>query len=311
MMGFGYACSKVDSYPDSAHECVGNLPSTTGPDDVLQVGLEDQCAPVKPEAVGKLERRLISLHSDGGIRLPRALLRVLQVIAELPENHAEAAPVPRPRREKAADEEACGGKERHLTDGLLGRDESRAGDAQTAVASRLAEPNQHLVEQAIEAPVPPSAARGVAARDCVEVGELVVVVPDPTLVVADQTLVTRKTVALVTSLPNGEERPVHRPVQAVVFIVADGGVTVIQAALHVRPLSRSPLDETAPRGVGVGGHEEIVPSGDAADSELDAVVQKLLLVGHIDEAERIGSVDRLHAEDVANVRCRKAGAEAL
>ena len=105
MTGFGYACSKVDPYPDPAHECVGNLTSTTGPDDVLQVGLEDQCAPEKPEAVGQLERRLISLHSDGGIRLPRAPLRVLQIIAEVTGNDAEAAPVPRPRREKAADEE--------------------------------------------------------------------------------------------------------------------------------------------------------------------------------------------------------------
>src|SRR5260370_25283996 len=120
-------------------------------------------------------------------------------MAELPENHAEAAPVPRPRREKAADEEASSGKERHLTDGLLGRDESRASDAKTAVAARLAEPNQHLVEQAIEAPVPPSAARGVAARDCVEVGELVVDVPDANLGVADQTLVARKAVPLAPS----------------------------------------------------------------------------------------------------------------
>src|SRR5229473_1770581 len=243
-------CSKVDPCPDPAHDCVGNPTSTTGPDDVLQVGLEDQCAPEKPEAVGQLKRRLISPHSDGGIRLPRAPLRVLQIIAKVTGNHAEAAPVRRPRREKAADEEASGGKERHLTDGLVGRDESRAGDAETAVAARLAEPNQHLVEQAIEATVTSSDARGVAARDGVEVGELAVIVPTSHLVVADQTLVARETVALVPSLPNGEEWPIHRPVQAVVLIVADGGVAVIQAALHVRPRGGPPHDETTPRGVG-------------------------------------------------------------
>src|SRR5216684_3767953 len=334
---FRYSCSKVDPYPEPGHECVGNPTSTTGPDDVLQVGLEAQCVPEKPEAVGQLERRLISLHSDGGIRLQRAPLRVLQIIAELPENDAEAAPVPRPRREKAAEEEASGGKKRHQTDGLVGRDEDRAGDAETAVAARIAEPNQHLIEQAIEAPVPPSDAGGVAARDCGELGELAVVVPAPHLVVADEALVAWKTVVLVSSLPNGEEGPVHRPIQAVMPIVADGRIAVIHAALHVRPLRRSPLDESAPRGVGVGGHarrveedarriaveavlyqhvvvgghEEIVPGGDAADSELDAVVQKLLPVGHIDEADRIGSEDRLHGEDVADVLPRKVGAEAL
>jgi len=82
MTEFGYACSKVDSCPDSAHECVGELTSTTGPDDVLHVGLEDQCATAKPEAVGKLERRLISLHSDGRIRLRRAPQRVLQILGD-------------------------------------------------------------------------------------------------------------------------------------------------------------------------------------------------------------------------------------
>src|SRR6266849_1231500 len=172
-----YACSKVDSRSEPAHECVGNLTGSTGPDDVLQVGLEDQCTPEKPEAVGQLERRLMSLYSDGGIRLLREHLRDLQIIAEGTGNDAEAAPVRRPRWEKAADEKAGRAKERHLTDGLVGRDENRAGDAETAVAARLAEPNQHLVEQAIEAPVPPSDAKGVAARDCVEVGELAVVMP--------------------------------------------------------------------------------------------------------------------------------------
>src|SRR6266852_5880274 len=207
MTEFGYACSKVDPSPEPAHECVGNPASTTGPDDVLQVALKDQCALEKPEAVRPLERPLMSLHSDGGIRLLRAQLGVLQIIAEVTGNDAEAAPVRRPRREKAADEEASCVKERHLTDGLVGRDENRAGDAETAVAAKLAEPKQHLVEQAIQAPVPPSDARGVPARDSVEVGELAVVVPESRLVVADQTLVARKTVEFVTSLPNGEEQP--------------------------------------------------------------------------------------------------------
>src|SRR5258708_8080370 len=160
-----YACSKVDSRSEPAHECVGNLTGSTGPDDVLQVGLEDQCASEKPEAVGQLERRLMSWYSEGGIRLLREHLRDLQIIAEGTGNDAEAAPVRRPRWEKAADEKAGRVKERHLTDRLVGRDENRAGDAETAVAARLAEPNNNLVEQAIEAPVSTSDARVEAERD--------------------------------------------------------------------------------------------------------------------------------------------------
>src|SRR5260370_40983888 len=101
MTGFGYACSKVDSCPNSANECVGNLTSTTRPGDVPQVGLEDQCATAKPEAVGKRKRPLISLHSDCGIRRLRAPLKVLQIIAQVAGNDAEAATVPRQRGEKA------------------------------------------------------------------------------------------------------------------------------------------------------------------------------------------------------------------
>src|SRR4029453_7044893 len=104
-----------------------------------------------------LQHRLKPLH-----RLLRAALRVLQVIAEVAENHAKAAHVRRSRRENAADEEAGWGKKRHLTDGLVGRDHKRAGDAETTVAAMLAESNQHLVEQAIEAPIAPSGSGGGA-----------------------------------------------------------------------------------------------------------------------------------------------------
>ena len=128
----------------------------------------------------------------------------MQVIAEVAENDAKAAHVRRPRRKNAADEEAGGGEERHLTDGLVGRDHKRAGDTETTVAAVLAKSNQHLVEQAIEAPVPPTGVGGVGARDGVKVGESAVVVPEPGLVVTEQPVVARKPVDLVSNFPNGE-----------------------------------------------------------------------------------------------------------
>src|SRR5258708_13053838 len=109
-----YACSKVDSRSEPAHECVGNLTGSSGPDDVLQVGLEDQCASEKPEAVGQLERRLMSLYSDGGIRLLREHLRDLQIIAEGTGNDAEAAPVRRPRWDNAPNQKPDPVTARHL-----------------------------------------------------------------------------------------------------------------------------------------------------------------------------------------------------
>src|SRR5260370_8000141 len=132
-----YACSKVDSCPEPAHECVGNLTSSTGPDDVLQVGLEDQSAPEKPEAVGQLERRFMSLHSDGGIRLLREQLRDLQIIAEVTGNDAEAASVRRPPREKTADEEPSCVKEPPLTSGLAGIYENRPPHPHTPFPTTL------------------------------------------------------------------------------------------------------------------------------------------------------------------------------
>src|SRR4029434_11326763 len=102
------------------------------------------------------------------------------------------------RVEKAGTEKAGCGEEGHLTDGLVGRDHERAGDAETTVAAMFAKPNQHLVEQAIEAPVTPTGLGGVGARDGVKVGVSAVVVPEPGLVVTEQPLVARQPVALVT-----------------------------------------------------------------------------------------------------------------
>src|SRR5207253_7201524 len=128
----------------------------------------------------------------------------------------------------ATENQADGTEEGHDTDGLLGRNENRARDPEATVAASPAEPHQHLIEQAVEAPVSPQNVRGTAARDRVEVDVLVVVVPEPRLVVAEQALVTRKTVDLVPDLADGKQRPVHRPVRAVMLVGADGNVAVVR-----------------------------------------------------------------------------------
>src|SRR5215831_15182256 len=156
--GFRYVGSEVEATLKANHESVGVLARPTQPDDILQVGLEVQCVPEKPQAIGPLQRHLIRTHADRWIELLRAPLRVLQVVAEVTVYHAEAPHVRRPRCKDAADQEAGSEKNRHLADGFIGRDDERAGDAETAVAGWLPEAHQHLVEQAVEAP---AAARGV------------------------------------------------------------------------------------------------------------------------------------------------------
>src|SRR5262245_18648104 len=185
--------SEVDAGLESGHEGVGNLARPTGPDDVLEVGLEEHGLPAEAKPIGQLERDLVPLDADGRIRRPRAPLSVLQVIAEATVHDAHASHVRRPRREHSADEEPGGGKEGHLTDGLVRRDEQGAGDPETTEAARPAELHQDLVEQTVEAPVSPSDAGVTAAGDGGEVGELTVVVPEAGLVVADQAAVAGKT----------------------------------------------------------------------------------------------------------------------
>src|SRR5882672_10256316 len=164
-----------------------------------------------------------------------------------------------------------------------------------------------------------------------------VVVPEANLVVADQTRIAWKTVDLVAHLANREERPVHRPVRAVMLIGTDGDVAVVRAAHHIHPFGRSHFHETAPRRVGIGGHarsveedadriavetvldeyvvvgrdQEIISGRDAADSELDAVIEQLLLIRDVHESIRLASEDLLNGEDVADVLSREAGPEAF
>jgi DNA invertase Pin-like site-specific DNA recombinase len=90
--------SKVDPDLKPGDECVGNSSRSTRPDDVLQVGLEEQRLLMEPKPIRELEGHLVSLDSDTRTGLPGAPLGVLKIIAEVAVHDAEAADVRRPRR---------------------------------------------------------------------------------------------------------------------------------------------------------------------------------------------------------------------
>jgi len=121
--GFRYASAEVEAALEAEHDGIGVLARPTRPDDVLQVGLEEECIPEKPQAIGPLQRHLIPLHADRRIELLRAPLRVLQVVAEVTVHDAEAPHVRRPRCKDATDQEASGEEVGHLADGRIGRDD--------------------------------------------------------------------------------------------------------------------------------------------------------------------------------------------
>src|SRR5215510_2116133 len=172
--GFRYVGSEVEATLKANHEGVGVLARPTRPDDVLHVLLEVQCAPEKPQAIGPLQRHLIHTHADRRIELLGASLRVLQIVAEVTVYDAEAPHVRRPRCKDAADQEASGEEDGHQADGLVGRDDERAGDAETAVAAWLPEAHQHLVAQAVETPTAARQVRSLAAPGGGEVEEAAV-----------------------------------------------------------------------------------------------------------------------------------------
>src|SRR5205823_5325992 len=105
-----------------------------------------------------------------------------------------------------------------------------------------------------EAPAAARHVRSLAAPGGGEVGEAAVVVPEASLVVAEQACVARQAVALVSDLSESEQRSVHREVNTVVRVGADGWIAVIQAAHDVCPRRRPHLDARAPGGVGIGRH---------------------------------------------------------
>src|SRR4029453_17088682 len=115
----------------------------------------------------------------------------------------------------------------------------------------------------------------------------------------EQAAVARKAVGLIRNLPNCEQRPIHREIHAVVTVVADGRMAVVDATHEVGPRGRSYFDKSSPGVIGIGGHtggveenayriaieavlyehvivgrnEKIVASANAANPEFDAIIK--------------------------------------
>ena len=83
-------CSEIDGNLSTEDEGVRNLAGTARPEDVLQVGLEVERALEQSQAVSQLQHRLVRLHSNIWIQLLRLPLRILQVIAKMTVDDAQA-----------------------------------------------------------------------------------------------------------------------------------------------------------------------------------------------------------------------------
>src|SRR5262249_48230144 len=154
--------------------------------------------------------------------------------------------------------------------------------------------DKHLIKQSVKTPVP------AVNSGSVEVGEATVVVPKTSLVITDYAPVARQAVRLIANFADREDRSVHREIRAVMIVVADGRVSIVNAAHNVGPLSRSYFDEGPPSVIGISCHtgrvekngyrisikpvlneeiivaryQEVVPSGDSAKSEFDTIVKE-------------------------------------
>src|ERR1700756_26471 len=145
--------SEINGDLSTEHQRVRNSASTARPEDILQVRLEVERTLEQGKAVSQLQHRLVRLHPKIWIQLLRLPLRILQVIAKMTVDNAQADYVDRTRRKDATRNKCACKKIRHLADGLVRRRQERAGDSETAVVSWLPEPNENLIEHAIKAPV--------------------------------------------------------------------------------------------------------------------------------------------------------------
>ena len=113
--------SEINGDLSTKDEGVRNPTGTARPEDILQVRLEVERALEQSQAVSQLHHRLVRLHSNIRIQLLRPPLKILQVIAKMTVDNAQADYVDRTRREDAARNKSSREKIGHLTDGLIRR----------------------------------------------------------------------------------------------------------------------------------------------------------------------------------------------
>lgn len=77
-------CSEIDAELGSENKRVLELASAAGPNDVLQVGLDEQSTPAQVEAIGQFCYCLVILSARCGAKQLSTLLGSLQRVAEVP-----------------------------------------------------------------------------------------------------------------------------------------------------------------------------------------------------------------------------------
>src|SRR4029453_3207831 len=94
----------------------------------------------------------------------------------------------------------------------------------------------------------------------------------------EQAAVARKAVGLIRNLRNCEQRSIHREIHAVVTVIADGRIAVVDATHDVGPHGRSYFDKSSPGVIGIGGHTGRVEEN-AHRIAIEAVLYEDVVVG--------------------------------
>src|SRR5262249_10768554 len=144
-------------------------------------------------------------------------------------------------------------------------------------------------------------------------------------------------VRLIASFANREHRSIHRKIRTIVTVVADGWIAVIDTTHDIGPRGRFDFDKSSPGVVWIRGHtggveenayriaikailyedvivgrdQKVVAGSDAAKSEFDTIVKKLLQVRYVNEVESFAAENLLNSEDVMDVVRRQAAAETI
>src|SRR6266496_6207153 len=113
--------SESDANLSTKDERVWNPAGAARPEDILQVRLEVERALEQSQAVSQLHYRLLRLHSNTWIQLLRPLLKILQVVAKMAVDNAQADHVYRTRGKYAARNKSGRKEIGHLADRLVGR----------------------------------------------------------------------------------------------------------------------------------------------------------------------------------------------